>query len=1030
MKQTISLITALITLQAAAQSTGEYNSSGSGPWDAASTWLRYDGSSFVAAPAPPTAADGQVVILPGHTVTASTPITIDEVFVAAGGTLASLGGTFAVLDGPGNDMSVNGTWQLNGAEIQGPGSIIIANSGTLTWASGVLGASSILNINAGCTVTFNGGSLTLNALGTINNSGTWNMEGGNLGQSSFVSGPCAFNNLPGGVVNLNGWASNTNGWHQATINQGTITKNNGTVTFTFSNDFSGKSVTNQAGGVVNVASGELVFACPTTNAGLMSTQAGGVALVNTSAAGTFTNAIGGSLQGTFRQNGGNLVLEGPVSITQFLFEGGNIDGPAALTIPTGESFNWTGGAFTGTAVLNLQDGAVATISGPGTLNALGTINNSGIWNMEGGNLGQSSFAGGPCTFNNLPNGVVNLNGWESNTNTWHQVTNNQGLINKNNGDVPFSFSNDFSGKAFNNLSGGTLNVASGECVFRLPTTSNGSITGGPGSQVTLDGNSSGGFFTNADGGTITTAFHVVSGHVNVEAALTLSDFTMFASGVLNGPQALTIDTDGTANLNGGTITSGATLNIAAGATAIHNSGGTLSVPGTINNAGVWNMEGGNIGQPGFAGGPFAFNNLATGVVNLNGWESNTNTWHMVTSNAGTFNKNNGSTPFTFSDDFSGKSFTNQVGGVVNVNVGTMNFNVPMPVQNGTFNVASGSTMSASVAVNFAGPAIVNNGSITAPVLRYQGTSAQQLNGTGSVTNLTIDNGAGMDLGGDQTVTNGLTLTNGQLRLGDHDLFVENNAAGAVAGGNVNSWVVNNGTGSLHRQVIGSSYTFPVGSTSYTPLTMSTTGLQDRFSVRVQDGLSTNYGAPGVATGAPITARAVDRTWVVSEQVNGGNTADITLQWNASDELPQFNRSLCAVGLYDGTDWVTGSYAAALGSGPFTRAITGVSGFREFSVSDNLLNLNTALDEETLRPGSRLRLYPQPADAMLQVAAPNGQIVQAMRILDMRGRTALEMNERWSGLLSIDVSGLFPAAYVLEWTDAERCAGRMPFVVAR
>jgi len=1012
-----------------AQSLGDYNSAGSGPWNAAATWLRYDGSNFIAAPAPPSEADGQVMIMPGHTVTANTPVTIDQVIVAVGGTLITSGGTFTVADGPGNDLSVNGTWQLNGSDIQGPGNCTISNSGTFTWISGNLGGSSILNINAGCTVTFDGGTVTRNALGTINNSGTWNMESGNMGQAGFGGFPCAYNNLSGGVVNLNGWESNTNSWHQATTNQGTINKNNGTATFTFSNDFSGKSFTNQAGGVVNVASGELAFACPTSNAGVMSTQAGGVALVNTSAAGTFSNAIGGSLQGTFRQNGGNLVLEGPVSITQFLFEGGSIAGPAALTIPTGESFNWTGGAFTGTAVLNLLNGVVATINGSGTLTALGTINNSGIWNMEGGNLGQSSFASGPCTFNNLSGGVINLNGWESNTNTWHQVTNNQGLINKNNGNVPFCFSNDFSGKAFNNLSGGALSVASGDCVFRVPTTNNGSITGGVSSQVTLDGNSSGGFFTNAVGGTVATAFQVVSGHVNMEAALTLNSFTLFAAGVLNGPQALTIGAGGTANLNGGTITSGAVLNIETGATAIHTSTGTLSVPGTINNAGVWNMEGGNIGQPGFASGPFAFNNLATGVVNLNGWESNTNTWHMVTSNAGTFNKNNGSVPFTFSDDFGGKSFTNQLGGVVNVNTGTLNFNVPMPVQNGTFDVANGATMSASVPVNFAGPAVVNNGAITGPVLRFQGTSAQQLNGTGSVDNLAIDNAAGVDLGGAQTVTNGLTMTNGLLRLGANDLFVENNAPGAVAGGNANSWVVNNGTGSLHRQVIGSSYIFPVGTTSYTPLTMSTTGPQDRFSVRVQDGVSTNYGTPGEATGASITARAVDRTWVVSEQANGGNTADITMQWNASDELPQFNRSLCTVGLYDGADWVTGTYAAALGSGPFTRSLSGLSGFREYSVSDNLLNLNTAVEDLAASSSDAPRFFPQPADHALHLVAPEGRMIRTVRLYDASGRLARATSEA-SDRYVLDVSALPPGTYVIEWTDDRQNIGRAPVIVAR
>jgi hypothetical protein len=959
-----------------------------------------------------------VVILAGHTVTANTAVSIDQLFVAAGGTLVTSGGTFTVLDGPGNDMSVNGTWQLAGATVEGPGSIIIANNGALSWTSGALGASSTLNINAGCTVTFNGGTVTLNALGTINNSGTWNMEGGNMGQAGLGTFPCVFNNLLGGVVNLNGWASNTSSWHQVTNNQGTFNKNNGSTPFTFSNAFSGKSFTNQAGGVVNVATGELLFACPTTNAGTMNALAGGAALVNTSPAGTFTHAIGGSLQGTFRQNGGNLVLEGPVSITQFQFEGGSVAGPAALTIPTGGTFNWTGGGFTGTAVLNLQNGAVATMSGTGTRAALGTINNSGTWNMQGGNLGQPSLVGGPCTFNNLPGAVVNLNGWESNTNTWHQVTNNQGVINKNNGNVPFSFSNDFSGKAFNNLSGGVLNVASGECVFRLPTTNNGSITGGPGSQVTLDGNATGGFFTNAAGGTVAPAFHVLSGNLNLEAALTLSSFTLFPSRVVNGPQPLTIGGGGTANLNGGVLSSGATLTIAVGSTVVHNSVGTLAARGTINNAGTWNMEGGNIGQPDFVGGAFAFNNLETGVVNLNGWESNTSTWHMVTVNAGTINKNNAA-PFTFSNAFSGKSFTNDILGAVNVNAGTLNFDLPMPVQNGTFNVASGATMSSTVAVNYAGPAILNNGTITGPLLRYQGTSAQQLNGTGTVTSLAINNAAGVDLGGEQTVTSTLTMTNGQLRLGDNDLFVENNAAGAVAGGNASSWVVNNGTGSLHRQVNGNNYLFPVGTSSYTPLTMSlTNGPQDRFSVRVQDGVSTEYSAPGVAAGTSISSDIVDRTWVVSEEVPGGNTASITLQWNAADERSGFARTNCTVAHYSDPDWVPGAFGAAIGNGPFTRTITGLGDFRELCVADADATLNDIGTGLTEGAESGLHVHPVPANDILYIDLPEGNDTQTLMLLDAGGRELMSRSMNGGGRRSISVSDLPSGLHLLVLVDGD------------
>lgn len=73
----------------------------------------------------------------------------------------------------------------------------------------------------------------------------------------------------------------------------------------------------------------------------------------------------------------------------------------------------TNGGLSATWIVSVLTGGTVNASGSGTVSALGTINNAGIWNMQGGNLGQPSFNSGPCTFNNLPGGVVNLNGWSS-----------------------------------------------------------------------------------------------------------------------------------------------------------------------------------------------------------------------------------------------------------------------------------------------------------------------------------------------------------------------------------------------------------------------------------------------------------------------------------------------------------------------------------------------------------------------------------------------------------------------------------------
>ncbi|MFN3875842.1 MAG: hypothetical protein ACK4L7_08030, partial [Flavobacteriales bacterium] len=217
----------------------------------------------MAAPSAPDVNDGVITIRNGHIVTQPNSFTADQIVVEAGGTLAVVGGTFTLNDGAGTDLQILGTCSLFVATLNGPGLLQVGSGGLFTINNGHLNPSSTVSVLAGGAVNTNG-SGTVSALGTINNAGTWNLEGGNVGQSSFVGGPTTFNNLPGGVVNLNGWASTTNTWHQVTNNQGTFNKNNGSTAFCFSDDFSGKAFHNLAGGVLNVPLGECVFKAPTT----------------------------------------------------------------------------------------------------------------------------------------------------------------------------------------------------------------------------------------------------------------------------------------------------------------------------------------------------------------------------------------------------------------------------------------------------------------------------------------------------------------------------------------------------------------------------------------------------------------------------------------------------------------------------------------------------------------------------------------------------------------------------------------------
>ena len=71
------------------QATGDYQSSGSGNWNVATTWQTFNGSSWNAAGAPPDSNAGTITIQSGHTVTlpAGSPDTVRKSMIVVNGYL-------------------------------------------------------------------------------------------------------------------------------------------------------------------------------------------------------------------------------------------------------------------------------------------------------------------------------------------------------------------------------------------------------------------------------------------------------------------------------------------------------------------------------------------------------------------------------------------------------------------------------------------------------------------------------------------------------------------------------------------------------------------------------------------------------------------------------------------------------------------------------------------------------------------------------------------------------------------------------
>ena len=128
--------------------------------------------------------------------------------------------------------------------------------------------------------------------------------------------------------------------------------------------------------------------------------------------------------------------------------------------------------------------------------------------------------------------------------------------------------------------------------------------------------------------------------------------------------------------------------------------------------------------------------------------------------------------------------------------------------------------------------------------------------------------------------------------------------------------------------------FPIGTaTNYNPATITNSGVDDKFGVRVKPGLNGNYtGETPDNTG--YTNGAVSATWFVTEANAGGSNVDLLLQWNQSQELPAFVRSQSYLGHYTGGSWSLGTAGAASGSNPYTFNRSGISTFSPFGIMNN------------------------------------------------------------------------------------------------
>src|SRR5688572_25907922 len=108
----------ILSGRAFSQTAGDYRSAGTGNWNVAGSWERWDGDSWEVPGAAPTFSDGTITIRSGHTITITASLTLDQTVIDNGGALSinpNLSGftiPVTVNNGAGDDLTIDGSFSL------------------------------------------------------------------------------------------------------------------------------------------------------------------------------------------------------------------------------------------------------------------------------------------------------------------------------------------------------------------------------------------------------------------------------------------------------------------------------------------------------------------------------------------------------------------------------------------------------------------------------------------------------------------------------------------------------------------------------------------------------------------------------------------------------------------------------------------------------------------------------------------------------------------------------------------------------
>ena len=177
----------------------------------------------------------------------------------------------------------------------------------------------------------------------------------------------------------------------------------------------------------------------------------------------------------------------------------------------------------------------------------------------------------------------------------------------------------------------------------------------------------------------------------------------------------------------------------------------------------------------------------------------------------------------------------------------------------------------------------NSGTFTprSGTVTLNGTSNQSMSGATTFYNLTLSNATGLTISNDETITNTLTLTNGDITTGSSTIIAYSGTTNATVTANANSYV----NGNLRKYVsMGTSTVkFEVGTAAnvdYTPASITFTGVTTAGTMTV----NATSGTPSFGMGPISTTQYINVYWHLTGNLIAGGTYTVDLTWINSDRI--------------------------------------------------------------------------------------------------------------------------------------------------